>query len=94
MLVAGGFCYGMLLDESCIARESQNSPAPARASDRLLSICVHEKHRVPAPIQARSASERNPLPQHDFDLFSRLVPPAAGREREQAGRTGESQQIR
>ena len=38
MLVAGGFCYRMLLDESCIARESQNSPAPARASDRLLSI--------------------------------------------------------
>ncbi len=38
MLVAGGFCYGRLLDESWIARESQNSPAPARASDRLLSI--------------------------------------------------------
>ena len=38
MLVAGGFCYRMLLDESHIARESQNSPAPARASDRLLSI--------------------------------------------------------
>ena len=38
MLVAGGFCYGMLLDESRIACESQNSPAPARASDRLLSI--------------------------------------------------------
>jgi hypothetical protein len=46
MLVAGGFCYRMLLDESYIARESQNSPAPARASDRLLSICVHEKHRI------------------------------------------------
>ena len=28
----------MLVDESCIARESQNAPAPARASDRLLSI--------------------------------------------------------
>jgi len=26
MLVAGGFCYGRLLDESFIARESQNSP--------------------------------------------------------------------
>jgi len=26
MLVAGGFCYGRLLDESGIARESQNSP--------------------------------------------------------------------
>ena len=38
MLVAGGFCYRMLLDESHIALESQNSPAPARASDRLLSI--------------------------------------------------------
>ena len=38
MLVAGGFCYRMLVDESCIARESQNAPAPARASDRLLSI--------------------------------------------------------
>jgi hypothetical protein len=38
MLVASGFCYRMLLDESCIARESQNSLAPARASDRLLSI--------------------------------------------------------
>ena len=38
MLVAGGFCYRMLLDESRIARESQNAPAPARASDRLLSI--------------------------------------------------------
>ena len=38
MLVAGGFCYRMLVDESRIARESQNSPAPARASDRLLSI--------------------------------------------------------
>jgi hypothetical protein len=36
--VAGGFCYGRLLDESCIARESQNSPSPARAYDRLLSI--------------------------------------------------------
>ena len=46
MLVAGGFCYRMLLDESCIARESQNSPAPARASDRLLSISIHEKHRI------------------------------------------------
>jgi hypothetical protein len=44
--VAGGFCYGRLLDESRIARESQNSPSPARASDRLLSICVHEKHDV------------------------------------------------
>ena len=40
MLVAGGFCYRMLLDKSYIARESQNSPAPARASDRLLSISV------------------------------------------------------
>ena len=38
MLVAGGFCYRMLLDESSIVRESQNAPAPARASDRLLSI--------------------------------------------------------
>jgi hypothetical protein len=38
MLVAGGFCYRMLLDFLCIARESQNAPAPARASDRLLSI--------------------------------------------------------
>jgi hypothetical protein len=38
MLVAGGFRYRMLLDESRIARESQNSPAPVRASDRLLSI--------------------------------------------------------
>ena len=38
MLVAGGFCYRMLLDESLIARESQNAPAPARASDRLLSV--------------------------------------------------------
>jgi hypothetical protein len=36
----------MLLDESYIARESQNSPAPARASDRLLSICIHEKHDI------------------------------------------------
>ena len=26
MLVAGGFCYGRLVDESSIARESQNSP--------------------------------------------------------------------
>ena len=26
MLVAGGFCYRMLVDESLIARESQNSP--------------------------------------------------------------------
>jgi len=46
MLVAGGFCYRMLVDESYIARESQNSPAPARASDRLLSIRVHEKHDI------------------------------------------------
>jgi hypothetical protein len=46
MLVAGGFCYGRLLDESRIARESQNSPASARASDRLLSIRDHEKHRI------------------------------------------------
>jgi hypothetical protein len=42
--VAGGFCYGRLLDESRIARESQNSPSPARASDRLLSIRIYEKH--------------------------------------------------
>jgi hypothetical protein len=40
--VAGGFCYGRLLDESCIARESQNSPSPARAYDRLLSIGSYE----------------------------------------------------
>jgi hypothetical protein len=40
--VAGGFCYGRLMDESCIARESQNSPSPARASDRLLSIGTNE----------------------------------------------------
>ena len=40
--VAGGFCYGRLLDESCVARESQNSPSPARASDRLLSIGSYE----------------------------------------------------
>jgi hypothetical protein len=46
MLVAGGFCYRMLVDESCIARESQNSPAPARASDRLLSGNLHEKHDI------------------------------------------------
>jgi hypothetical protein len=46
MLVAGGFCYRMLLDESCIARESQNSPASARASDRLLSIPLYEKHEL------------------------------------------------
>jgi hypothetical protein len=44
MLVAGGFCYRMLVDESRIARESQNSPAPARASDRLLSGNLHTKH--------------------------------------------------
>jgi hypothetical protein len=48
MLVAGGFCYRMLLDESCIARESQNSPAPARASDRLLSISIQATGRMPA----------------------------------------------
>jgi len=46
MLVAGGFCYGRLLDESCIARESQNSPAPARASDRLLNIWPLAKHDI------------------------------------------------
>jgi hypothetical protein len=46
MLVAGGFCYRMLVDESYIARESQNAPAPARASDRLLSIWLHAKHDV------------------------------------------------
>jgi hypothetical protein len=45
MLVTGGFCYRMLLDESRIARESQNSPAPARASDRLLTI----RNRVHQP---------------------------------------------
>jgi len=33
---------GRLLDESCIARESQNSPSPVRASDRLLSIGSYE----------------------------------------------------
>jgi hypothetical protein len=46
MLVAGGFCYRMLVDESCIVRESQNSPAPARASDRLLSGNLHAKHGI------------------------------------------------
>jgi hypothetical protein len=46
MLVAGGFCYGRLLDESYIARESQNSPAPARASDRLLNIWLQAKHDI------------------------------------------------
>ena len=56
MLVAGGFCYRMLVDESCIARESQNAPAPARASDRLLSIWsfhvlrfTGDKQLTPAP---------------------------------------------
>ena len=44
--VAGRFCYGRLLDESCIARESQNSPSPARASDRLLSVWLHAKHDI------------------------------------------------
>jgi hypothetical protein len=44
--IAGGFCYRMLSDESCIAHESQNSPAPARASDRLLSGNLHEKHDI------------------------------------------------
>ena len=52
MLVAGGFCYRMLLDESHIARESQNSPAPARASDRLLSGNLHEKHDIVSPRRA------------------------------------------
>ena len=47
--VAGGFCYRMLLDESCIVRESQNSPAPARASDRLLSGNLHVKHGILPP---------------------------------------------
>ena len=46
MLVAGGFCYRMLLDKSCIARESQNAPAPPRASDRLLTIWLLAKHDV------------------------------------------------
>jgi hypothetical protein len=58
MLVAGGFCYGRLLDESCIARESQNSPAPARASDRFLSICVPEKHDIMSQCRADARSER------------------------------------
>ena len=47
MLVASGFCYRMLLDESSIARKSQNSPAPARASDRLLSIWGVCRPRLP-----------------------------------------------
>ena len=45
MLVAGGFCYGMLLDESCIARESQNSPdscACLRPAPQHLGISLHE----------------------------------------------------
>jgi hypothetical protein len=61
MLVAGGFCYRMLLDESRIARESQNSPAPARASDRLLSIgveAVERCHAAPGPEGRVSTSRR------------------------------------
>ncbi len=54
MLVAGGFSYRMLVDESCIARESQNAPAPARASDRLLSI-VGVPWSPHPPRQARRA---------------------------------------
>jgi hypothetical protein len=45
-------------------------------------------------MQARSASERNPLPQYDFNLFARLVPLAAGWQRNEAGRTGQPEQIR
>jgi hypothetical protein len=33
-------------------------------------------------------------PQHDFDLFARLVPAAAGWQRDKAGRTGQPEQIR
>jgi len=57
MLVTGGFCYGRLLDESCIARESQNSPAPARASVRLLSYRLYGKTGI-LPIFAWRASAR------------------------------------
>ena len=60
MLVAGGFCYRRLMDESRIARESQNSPAPARASDRLLSIwsgCV--LNRQPLSAQRKSRAEQD-----------------------------------
>jgi len=38
MLVAGGFCYGRLSDESRVARESQNSPDSCACLRRLLSI--------------------------------------------------------
>ena len=31
--------------------------------------------------------------QHDFDLFAGIVPLAAGGQREQAGRTGQPEQI-
>ena len=67
MLVAGGFCYRMLLDESCIARESQNAPAPARASDRLLSIQGFLSPRRLGPRDARwmlSAPARHQIRQH------------------------------
>ena len=32
-------------------------------------------------------------PQDDLDLFARLIPPAAGGQRHQAGRAGQAQQI-
>gem|GEM_PF-6443417 len=51
MLVAGGFCYRMLLDESYIARESQNSPdscaclrpAPQHLEISLDQVRQHEE---------------------------------------------------
>ena len=46
MLVAGGFCYRMLVDdgESLVSRRIHRTPA--RASDRLLSGNLYEKHDI------------------------------------------------
>ena len=54
MLVAGGFCYGMLgwpTGELLVSRK--DSPASARASDRLLTIGSIAASKIPEPAAGR-----------------------------------------
>jgi hypothetical protein len=67
MLVAGGFCYRMLLDESCIARESQNSPD----SCACLRPAPHDQESREPGIDGSSRSIRIFRPSEDGTAVGR-----------------------
>ena len=50
MLAAGGFCYGML---GWLLVSRKESPASARASDRLLTIGSIAASKIPEPAAGR-----------------------------------------